>query len=301
MGMMKLAPPSRTAVARACGPPKAWAGDSSRRASMRTKKATDRKYSSAGKRGHHDDVFVGICVKLAITKAPAPMIGGISWPPVDDADSTPAANFGSKPARFINGMVMTPVDAVLAIAEPEMVPVRPEATTATSPGPPTSLPAMARRHVDDEIAGARANQESAENDEQKHIGRRDPGNAAEQRVVAVDRAETTWSPRTARERRTPRRSTTPRQRRSSGRSTMRIGMMTSPPLVGSARWRRGSPPRPRSSPASTGERRARRSHSRRAPEMNRGGGSEQADGEVDPEQPSRESAPTSHASRQWDR
>ena len=60
-----------------------------------------------------------------MTKAPAPMIGGISWPPVEAAASTPAANFGGKPARFISGMVMTPVEAVLATAEPEIVPVRP--------------------------------------------------------------------------------------------------------------------------------------------------------------------------------
>ncbi len=79
-----------------------------------------------------------------MTKAPAPMIGGINWPPVDAAASTPAANCAGKPARFIIGMVMTPVETVLAIAEPEMVPVSPEAITATSPGPPITRPATAR-------------------------------------------------------------------------------------------------------------------------------------------------------------
>ena len=41
------------------------------------------------------------------------MIGGINWPPVDDAASTPPANFGWNPAFFISGIVMTPVLAVL--------------------------------------------------------------------------------------------------------------------------------------------------------------------------------------------
>ena len=78
-----------------------------------------------------------------MTKAPAPMIGGMSCPPVEAAASTPAANLGSNPAFFMSGMVITPVEAVLATAEPEIVPVRPEAKTATSPGPPTVFPATA--------------------------------------------------------------------------------------------------------------------------------------------------------------
>ena len=75
------------------------------------------------------------------------MIGGINWPPVDAAASTPAANLGLNPARFIRGIVMTPVDAVLATAEPEIVPVRPEAKTATRPGPPTKRPATDRARL----------------------------------------------------------------------------------------------------------------------------------------------------------
>ena len=72
------------------------------------------------------------------------MIGGINWPPVLAADSTPAANRAGNPARFIIGIVITPVDTVLAIAEPEMVPVSPDDTTATRPGPPTTRPATTR-------------------------------------------------------------------------------------------------------------------------------------------------------------
>ena len=72
------------------------------------------------------------------------MIGGIIWPPVEAAASTPAANLGGKPTRFINGIVITPVVTVLATAEPEIEPIRPEPTTATMPGPPVKRPAAAR-------------------------------------------------------------------------------------------------------------------------------------------------------------
>ena len=82
-------------------------------------------------------------MKVDITKAPAPMMGGMSWPPVEAAASTPPAKGALNPARFIRGMVMTPVEAVLATAEPEIVPVRPEAMTATMPGPPVMRPATA--------------------------------------------------------------------------------------------------------------------------------------------------------------
>ena len=39
---------------------------------------------------------------------------------------------------------MTPVDTVLAMAEPETVPVSAEAMTATNPGPPATRPATPR-------------------------------------------------------------------------------------------------------------------------------------------------------------
>ena len=76
-----------------------------------------------------------------MTKAPAPIIGGISPPPVEAAASTPAANFARKPLDFISGMVMTPVDAVFATAEPLIVPVIAEAITATKAAPPRIRPA----------------------------------------------------------------------------------------------------------------------------------------------------------------
>ena len=70
------------------------------------------------------------------------MIGGINWPPVEADASTPAANWGLKPLDVISGMVITPVEAVLATAEPEIVPVSADETTATSAAPPRKRPAM---------------------------------------------------------------------------------------------------------------------------------------------------------------
>ena len=72
------------------------------------------------------------------------MIGGINWPPVEALASTAPAKGAGKPARFIMGMVMTPVEAVLATALPLMVPVKPEDITATNQGPPCTRPATAR-------------------------------------------------------------------------------------------------------------------------------------------------------------
>jgi hypothetical protein len=59
------------------------------------------------------------------------MTGGISCPPVDAAASTPAANLGENPERTIIGMVITPVDTVVATADPETDPIKPDPTTAT--------------------------------------------------------------------------------------------------------------------------------------------------------------------------
>ena len=70
------------------------------------------------------------------------MIGGINCPPVEEAASTPAANCGRNPFDFINGIVMTPVEAVLAIADPDMVPVKADEITATNAAPPRNLLAI---------------------------------------------------------------------------------------------------------------------------------------------------------------
>ena len=68
------------------------------------------------------------------------MIGGVSWPLVDDATSTAPAFSGGKPTRFMSGIVNVPVVTTLAIDEPEMRPVMPEDTTAALAGPPRRCP-----------------------------------------------------------------------------------------------------------------------------------------------------------------
>jgi hypothetical protein len=79
----------------------------------------------------------------AMTKAAAPMIGGMIWPPVEATASTPAAKCGAKPERFISGMVIGPSTMTLATALPEMVPNKLDENTDTLPGPPAAAPVSA--------------------------------------------------------------------------------------------------------------------------------------------------------------
>ena len=104
------------------------------------KNATVRKYRMAGINEAATIFRYGICVHELIMKAPAPITGGMSWPPVEDAASTAAANRGVNPDRFINGMVREPVPTVFATALPEILPIKPLASTAIFAGPPTVLP-----------------------------------------------------------------------------------------------------------------------------------------------------------------
>ena len=62
---------------------------------------------------------------------------------MEAAASTPPAKAGEKPIRFIKGMVMDPVETVLATAEPETDPMNPDETTAIFAGPPILRPAIA--------------------------------------------------------------------------------------------------------------------------------------------------------------
>ena len=73
-------------------------------------------------------------------KAPAPMIGGMICPPELAVASTAPAKAGGKPIRFIVGIVKAPVVATLATAEPESIPKKELAITATWPGPPRIRP-----------------------------------------------------------------------------------------------------------------------------------------------------------------
>ena len=79
-----------------------------------------------------------------MTKPTAPMMGGQNCPPVEATASTAPANSFRYPVRFIRGMVMVPVVATLAMAEPLIMPMRAEATTATFAGPPGVWPTNVR-------------------------------------------------------------------------------------------------------------------------------------------------------------
>ena len=72
------------------------------------------------------------------------MMGGVSWPLVDDATSTAPAFSAGKPTLRISGMVKVPVVTTLAMAEPETSPVMPEDTTAALAGPPRMCPMRAK-------------------------------------------------------------------------------------------------------------------------------------------------------------
>ncbi len=77
-----------------------------------------------------------------MTKAAAPITGGMICPPVEATASTAAANGGRKPVRFISGIVIGPSTITLATALPETVPNRLDETTATLPGPPAEWPVI---------------------------------------------------------------------------------------------------------------------------------------------------------------
>ena len=72
------------------------------------------------------------------------MIGGVSWPLVDDATSTAPAFSAENPTLRIKGMVKVPVVTTLAMAEPETSPVMADDTTAALAGPPFIWPISAK-------------------------------------------------------------------------------------------------------------------------------------------------------------
>jgi hypothetical protein len=79
----------------------------------------------------------------AMRKAPAPMTGGMSCPPVEATASTAPAKKDGYPIFFIRGMVNVPVPYTLATAEPEIEPNRHDEVTAISAGPPGCVPVNA--------------------------------------------------------------------------------------------------------------------------------------------------------------
>ena len=78
-------------------------------------------------------------------KAGAPMIGGISTPPVEAQASVAAAVWGEKPVFFIVGIETAPVDSTFEITEPDIEPMRPEAKIATSSAPAARASSNPRR------------------------------------------------------------------------------------------------------------------------------------------------------------
>ena len=80
-------------------------------------------------------------VHVARMKAPAPMTGGISCPPVLAAASIAPAKNGLKPERRMRGIVNVPVVTTLATALPERDPMKALETAAVLAGPPRVRPA----------------------------------------------------------------------------------------------------------------------------------------------------------------
>ena len=77
-------------------------------------------------------------------KAAAPMIGGINWPLVEAATSMAPALTADMPILRITGRLKTPVVTTLAMEEPEIAPVMPDARIAALAGPPRYLPTSAK-------------------------------------------------------------------------------------------------------------------------------------------------------------
>src|SRR5436309_2883734 len=85
-----------------------------------------------------------------MTKATAPITGGISCPPFEAQASTAAASLADMPERFISGIVTTPTATVFAAAMPEIMPKRLEPITAIVAGhfaDISRLPGLGERHA----------------------------------------------------------------------------------------------------------------------------------------------------------
>ena len=81
---------------------------------------------------------------MAITKAVAPITGGINTPPVEAQASTPPANERLMPMRRMAGIESTPVVSTLLITLPLMEPIRPLEKIDTLAGPPRTWPKSAK-------------------------------------------------------------------------------------------------------------------------------------------------------------
>ena len=79
----------------------------------------------------------------AMINAAAPIIGGIIWPFTDAATSIAPALTAGNPVFFMIGIVNVPVVTTLAIEDPEIIPVNPEAIIEALAGPPLNFPTSA--------------------------------------------------------------------------------------------------------------------------------------------------------------
>src|SRR5262245_23843474 len=124
-----------------------------------------------------------------MTKATAPITGGIICAPFEAQASIAAASRAGMPDFFINGMVTTPTASALAAAMPEMLPNSEEATTAIFAAP-AEAPHQAEREVVEKARAARAREQLPHQYEGDDDGAGDLQHQAEQAVVVeieVDR------------------------------------------------------------------------------------------------------------------
>ena len=96
-------------------------------------------YNNAGKAAHFAIVRYGVAIMSAITKAVAPITGGISSPPVPPTAKSAALNLGGNFASTIIGFNKAPTVAVFPGPLPLIMPKRPAAITVALPAPPKEL------------------------------------------------------------------------------------------------------------------------------------------------------------------
>ena len=84
---------------------------------------------------------------MAMTKAVAPITGGINTPPVEAQASTPPAKERLIPIRRMAGIDSTPVVSTLLITLPLMEPISPLEKIDTLAGPPRTCPSSANARL----------------------------------------------------------------------------------------------------------------------------------------------------------
>ena len=99
--------------------------------------------NNAGKAAAAMTMAKGMPTRSAMIKTAAAMMGGVSCPPELAAVSTAPAKLAEKPCRLIIGIVKTPVPAILAATEPDIIPKTALATMAAWAAPPRMRPVRA--------------------------------------------------------------------------------------------------------------------------------------------------------------